>query len=195
MQLDVTDHDSIEAAIKHDRARGRSDRHPGQQLRRLDAQRLTEVTPVDFDFMFDTNVKGAFFVAQAVAKQMIARSKQAAGLARPHRQYRVGCRLARDAADIGVYCMSKAAVIQMTRRRRSSGDATASTSTRSAPDTSAPKSTTPVGTPSVARKLLSCCRARESACPKTWTACCCCWWPTSRSSSTARSCPPTTGFR
>lgn len=35
------------------------------------------MTP-DYDFIFDTNVKGAFFVAQEVGKRMLARSRGAA---------------------------------------------------------------------------------------------------------------------
>ena len=35
-------------------------------------------TPEDFDYVFDVNVRGAFFVAQEVGKRMIARAKGAA---------------------------------------------------------------------------------------------------------------------
>jgi NAD(P)-dependent dehydrogenase (short-subunit alcohol dehydrogenase family) len=77
-------------------------------------QRLTEVTAADFDHVFATNVKGAFFMAQAVAQRMIARAK-----ASPDFRGRIvniasiaGLRVL---PQIGVYCMSKAAVIQMTR--------------------------------------------------------------------------------
>lgn len=71
--------------------------------------RLTETTPEDFDFVMNTNVKGAFFVAQAAAKDMIARKAQGriiniasvAGL--------------RVMSQLSVYCMSKAAVVQMTK--------------------------------------------------------------------------------
>jgi NAD(P)-dependent dehydrogenase (short-subunit alcohol dehydrogenase family) len=77
-------------------------------------QRLVDVKPEDYDFMFDTNVKGSFFVAQAVAQSMIKRAKQD-----PQRQARI-INIASMAglkvlAQIGVYCMSKAAVVQMTK--------------------------------------------------------------------------------
>jgi NAD(P)-dependent dehydrogenase (short-subunit alcohol dehydrogenase family) len=77
-------------------------------------QRLVDVKPEDYDFMFDTNVKGSFFVAQAVAQAMIKRSKLD-----PQRQARI-INIASMAglkvlAQIGVYCMSKAAVVQMTK--------------------------------------------------------------------------------
>lgn len=80
-------------------------------------QRVQDVTEQDFDFTFNTNVKGAFFVAQEVGKRMLARAKSAA----PGAQ--VGGRIIniasvaglRALAQIGPYCMSKAAVIQMTK--------------------------------------------------------------------------------
>ena len=112
--LDVTDQESIEAAIEQtERDVGPIDilvNNSGVST----AQRLTEVTRVDYDFMFDTNVKGAFFVAQAVAKQMIARSKQQQGL-RGRIVNIASIAGTRVLPDIGVYCMSKAAVIHMTR--------------------------------------------------------------------------------
>jgi NAD(P)-dependent dehydrogenase (short-subunit alcohol dehydrogenase family) len=80
-------------------------------------QRLQEVTEADYDFIFNTNVRGAFFVAQEVGKRMLARAKGAA----PGTY--VGGRIINIASmaglkvlpQIGVYCMSKAAVIQMTK--------------------------------------------------------------------------------
>ncbi|HYM48333.1 MAG TPA: SDR family oxidoreductase, partial [Burkholderiaceae bacterium] len=56
----------------------------------------------------------AFFVAQAVAKQMIARSKQQQGL-RGRIVNIASIAGLRVLPDIGVYCMGKAAVIHMTR--------------------------------------------------------------------------------
>jgi NAD(P)-dependent dehydrogenase (short-subunit alcohol dehydrogenase family) len=77
-------------------------------------QRLVDVKPEDYDFIFNTNVKGSFFVAQAVAQSMIKRAKLD-----PQRQARI-INIASMAglkvlAQIGVYCMSKAAVVQMTK--------------------------------------------------------------------------------
>ncbi|MEO8187440.1 MAG: SDR family NAD(P)-dependent oxidoreductase, partial [Burkholderiaceae bacterium] len=112
--LDVTEQESIEAAVAQtEREVGPIDilvNNSGVST----AQRLTEVTPVDYDFMFDTNVKGAFFVAQAVARQMIARSKQQQGL-RGRIVNIASIAGLRVLPDIGVYCMTKAAVIHMTR--------------------------------------------------------------------------------
>jgi NAD(P)-dependent dehydrogenase (short-subunit alcohol dehydrogenase family) len=77
-------------------------------------QRLVDVTPEDFDFVFDTNTRGSFFVAQAVARKMIARART-----EPDRAARIinvasmaGLKVL---AQIGTYSMSKAAVVHMTR--------------------------------------------------------------------------------
>jgi len=72
-------------------------------------KRLIDHEEADFDSVMDTNAKGAFFVAQAVGRSMIAAKRAGriiniasiAGL--------------RVIGQLGVYCMSKAAAIQMTR--------------------------------------------------------------------------------
>jgi len=71
--------------------------------------KLLDVTPEDYDFTMNTNTKGAFFVAQAVARGMVARKIEGriiniASLA--------GLRVL---SQLSVYCMSKAAVVHMTR--------------------------------------------------------------------------------
>ncbi len=112
--LDVTDHASIKAAIAHAETEvGPIDilvNNSGVST----TGKLVDVTPEDYDFVFDTNTKGSFFVAQEVAKRMILRSK-----AEPSRQFRIidiasvaGLRVL---SQIGVYCMSKAAAVQMTK--------------------------------------------------------------------------------
>ncbi|MBE0587285.1 MAG: SDR family NAD(P)-dependent oxidoreductase, partial [Hydrogenophaga sp.] len=115
--LDVTDLASIKAAIAHAETEvGAIDiliNNSGVST----TQRLQDVGEEDYDFVFDTNTKGAFFVAQEVAKRMLARAKGAA----PGTY--VGGRIVNIASmaglkvlpQIGVYCMSKAAVIQMTK--------------------------------------------------------------------------------
>jgi NAD(P)-dependent dehydrogenase (short-subunit alcohol dehydrogenase family) len=78
-------------------------------------QRLVDVTEADYDFIFNTNTKGAFFVAQEVAKTMVARAK-ASAKPKPARIVNIASMAAlRVLAQIGVYCMSKAAVTHMTR--------------------------------------------------------------------------------
>ena len=76
--LDVTDNDSIRAAVAHaETEMGTIDilvNNSGVST----TQKLIEVTPEDYDYIFDTNTRGAFFVAQEVGKRMIARAKGAA---------------------------------------------------------------------------------------------------------------------
>ncbi len=115
--LDVTDHSSIKAAVAHAETEvGTIDilvNNSGVGT----TQRLTEVTPDDYDFVMNTNTKGAFFVAQEVGKRMIARAQGAApGTFTGGRIVNVASTAGlRVAAQIGVYCMSKAAVVHMTR--------------------------------------------------------------------------------
>ena len=115
--LDVTDLDSIKSAVAH----AETEVGPIDILVNnsgvSSTQRLQEVGESNFDDIFDTNVKGAFFVAQEFGKRMLARAK---GLT-PHAH--AGGRIINIAStaglkvlpQIGVYCMSKAAVIQMTK--------------------------------------------------------------------------------
>jgi hypothetical protein len=115
--LDVTDLASIKAAVAHAETEvGPIDiliNNSGVST----TQRLQDVTEADYDFIFDTNTKGAFFVAQEVARRMLARAKGAAPGSF------VGGRIVNIASmaglkvlpQIGVYCMSKAAVVQMTK--------------------------------------------------------------------------------
>ena len=115
--LDVTDHDSIKSAVAHaETEMGTIDilvNNSGVST----AQKLVDVQPDDFDYMFNTNTKGAFFVAQEVAKRMIARSRGAApGTYTGGRIVNVASMAGlKVMGQIGVYCMSKAAVVHMTR--------------------------------------------------------------------------------
>jgi NAD(P)-dependent dehydrogenase (short-subunit alcohol dehydrogenase family) len=115
--LDVTDHDSIKAAVAHaETEMGTIDilvNNSGVGT----TQPLTEVTEEDFDYVFGTNTRGAFFVAQEVGKRMIARSKGAApGTFIGGRIVNIASMAGLKALSrIGVYAMSKAAVIHMTR--------------------------------------------------------------------------------
>ncbi len=117
VELDVTDHDSIKAAVAHTETKmGAIDilvNNSGVST----TQKLTEVSPEDYDFIFDTNTKGAFFVAQEVGKRMLARSRGAApGTFTGGRIVNIASVAGlKVLSQIGVYCMSKAAVIHMTR--------------------------------------------------------------------------------
>ncbi len=112
--LDVTDYASIKSAIAH----AETEAGPIDILINnsgvSSTQRLVDVTPEDYRYVMDTNLQGAFFVAQEAAKRMILRAK-----GDPSRQHRIiniasvaGLRVL---SQIGVYCMSKAGVVQMTK--------------------------------------------------------------------------------
>lgn len=114
VQLDVTDYGSIKSAVAH----AETEAGPIDILVNNSGvsttQRLIDVTPDDYAFVVDTNQRGAFFVAQEVAKRMIARAK-----GDPRKQHRIiniasvaGLRVL---PQIGIYCMSKAAVVHMTK--------------------------------------------------------------------------------
>ncbi len=117
VKLDVTDHDSIKSAVAHaETETGTLDiliNNSGVST----TQKLTDVTPEDYDYVMDTNTKGAFFVAQEVAKRMIARSRGAApGTFIGGRIVNIASMAGlRALGQIGLYGMSKAAVIHMTR--------------------------------------------------------------------------------
>jgi NAD(P)-dependent dehydrogenase (short-subunit alcohol dehydrogenase family) len=116
--LDVTDHDSIRAAVAHAETEAGPIDILGNNSGVSTTQKLIDVTDEDYEFVFDTNTRGSFFVAQEVAKRMIARARGAAGNAQP-RQSRI-INIASMAglkvlSQIGLYCMSKAAVVHMTK--------------------------------------------------------------------------------
>lgn len=112
--LDVTDYASIKSAIAH----AETEAGPIDILVNNSGvsttQRLVDVTPEDYAHVMDTNQRGAFFVAQETAKRMIARAK-----GDPNKLHRIiniasvaGLRVL---PQIGIYCISKAAVIHMTK--------------------------------------------------------------------------------
>lgn len=114
VELDVTDYASIKSAIAH----AETEAGPIDILVNNSGvsttQRLIDVTPDDYAYVMDTNQRGAFFVAQEAAKRMIARAK-----GDPKKQHRIvniasvaGLRVL---PQIGIYCMSKAAVVHMTK--------------------------------------------------------------------------------
>ena len=115
--LDVTDIDSIRAAVAHAETEVGSIDILVNNAGVSTTQRLQDVTEDDFDFVFDTNVKGSFFVAQEVARRMLARARGAApGTFTGGRIINIASAAGlRPLPQIGTYAMSKAAVIHMTR--------------------------------------------------------------------------------
>ncbi|AEG92564.1 SDR family oxidoreductase [Ramlibacter tataouinensis] len=115
--LDVTDLASIKAAVAHAETEMGSIDILVNNSGVSTTQRLQDVTEEDYDFIFDTNVKGAFFVAQEVGKRMLARAKGAApGTFTGGRIINIASMAGlKVLPQIGAYCMSKAAVVHMTR--------------------------------------------------------------------------------
>lgn len=115
VNLDVTDSASIKAAVEHAEAEvGPIDilvNNAGVTNKRCD---LLKITPDDYSYVMDTNVRGVFFVAQEVARRMILRSKNDPG--RHHRIINIASTAGLVAfPNIGIYGASKAAVIHMTK--------------------------------------------------------------------------------
>jgi NAD(P)-dependent dehydrogenase (short-subunit alcohol dehydrogenase family) len=117
VSLDVTTLSSIQSAVAHAETEVGSIDILVNNSGVSTTQRVQDVTEEDFDFTFNTNVKGSFFVAQEVGKRMLARAKGAA----PGTY--TGGRIINIASVVGLkalpqiapYAMSKAAVIQMTK--------------------------------------------------------------------------------
>jgi NAD(P)-dependent dehydrogenase (short-subunit alcohol dehydrogenase family) len=115
--LDVTDLASIKAAVAHaETEMGTIDiliNNSGVST----SQRIVDVSADDWDFVMNTNLRGAFFVAQEVAKRMLARAKGAApGSFTGGRIVNIASMAGlRVLSQIGIYAMSKAGVVHMTR--------------------------------------------------------------------------------
>jgi len=115
--LDVTDTHGIKAAVAHAETEcGALDilvNNSGVSV----TNKLLEVGPEDYDYVMNTNTRGAFFVAQEVAKRMIARARGAApGTFTGGRIVNIASMAGlKVLGQLGVYSMSKAAVVHMTR--------------------------------------------------------------------------------
>ncbi len=117
VELDVTDTLSIKAAVARAETEVGSIDILVNNSGVSTTQRLQDVAEEDYDFIFNTNVKGAFFVAQEVGKRMLARARGAApGTYTGGRIINIASMAGlKVLPQIGVYCMSKAAVVHMTR--------------------------------------------------------------------------------
>ena len=113
-RLDVTDLESVRSAV----AEAESQCGPLDILINNsgvgEAQLLADVQEDDFDRLFDTNVRGAFFLAQAVGRRMIEHSRTNSGF-RGRIVNVASVAGLRPVSRLGAYGMTKAAVIQMTR--------------------------------------------------------------------------------
>jgi NAD(P)-dependent dehydrogenase (short-subunit alcohol dehydrogenase family) len=115
VSLDVTDYQSIRSAVAHAETEAGTIDILVNNSGVSTTQKLADVTPADFEYVFDTNTRGAFFVAQEVAKRMIMRGN----VGGPKPAYRIiniasvaGLRVL---PQIGLYAISKAAVVHMTK--------------------------------------------------------------------------------
>ena len=117
VELDVTNHASIKSAVAHAETEVGSIDILVNNSGVSTTQRIQDVGEEDYDFIFNTNTKGAFFVAQEVGKRMLARARGAApGTYTGGRIINIASMAGlRVLPQIGVYCMSKAAVVQMTK--------------------------------------------------------------------------------
>jgi hypothetical protein len=117
IELDVTDLDSIKSAVAHAETEVGSIDILVNNSGVSTTQRLQDVSEDDYDYVFDTNVRGAFFVAQEVGKRMLARAQGSApGNYTGGRIVNIASMAGlRVLPQIGVYAMSKAAVVHMTK--------------------------------------------------------------------------------
>ena len=112
--LDVTDYASIKSAIAHAETEAGAIDILVNNAGVSGSGRLVDVTPEEYAFVMDTNQRGAFFVAQEVAKRMIARYKGDAR--KQHRIVNIGSVAGlRVVPELGLYSMSKASVVHMTK--------------------------------------------------------------------------------
>jgi len=90
--------------------------------------KLTEVSPEDYDHVMNTNTRGAFFMAQAVAKRMIARSKPVVPgqystqgnmvfISSPHAYKPIPGAMAYNMAKAAVDQMAKTAAVELAEYR------------------------------------------------------------------------------
>jgi NAD(P)-dependent dehydrogenase (short-subunit alcohol dehydrogenase family) len=117
LELDVTDIASIKSAVAHAETEMGSIDILVNNSGVSTTQRIQDVSEEDYNFIMDTNTKGAFFVAQEVGKRMLARAKGAApGTYTGGRIVNIASMAGlRVLPQIGVYCMSKAALVHMTK--------------------------------------------------------------------------------
>jgi NAD(P)-dependent dehydrogenase (short-subunit alcohol dehydrogenase family) len=117
VMMDVTDPVSIRAAVAHAETEVGGIDILVNNSGVSSTQKLVDVTEDEFDYIFDTNTRGAFFVAQEVGKRMLARARGSApGTFTGGRIVNIASMGGlKVSPHVGVYCMSKAAAVHMTR--------------------------------------------------------------------------------
>ena len=109
IRLDVTDQESIDAAIQavEEKTGGLDILINNAAL--FDLAPIVEITRASYDKLFTINVAGTLFMMQAAAKSMIKRGKGGKIINMASQAGR------RGEALVGVYCATKAAVISLTQ--------------------------------------------------------------------------------
>lgn len=109
IRLDVTDQDSIDAAIQSVEAKVGGLDILINNAALFDLAPITDITRASYDKLFAINVSGTLFMMQAAAKSMIKRGQGGKIINMASQAGR------RGEALVGVYCATKAAVISLTQ--------------------------------------------------------------------------------
>lgn len=109
VKLDVTDLDSIEAAMRTVEARAGGIDILVNNAALFDLAPIVEISKASYDKLFAVNVAGTLFTLQAAARSMIARGRGGRIINMASQAGR------RGEALVGVYCATKAAVISLTQ--------------------------------------------------------------------------------
>lgn len=109
VRLDVTDQNSIDAAVKRVEQRTGGLDILINNAALFDLAPIVEITRASFDRLFAVNVAGTLFMLQAAARSMIARGKGGKIINMASQAGR------RGEALVAVYCATKAAVISITQ--------------------------------------------------------------------------------
>jgi NAD(P)-dependent dehydrogenase (short-subunit alcohol dehydrogenase family) len=109
VHLDVTDQDSIDAAVKAVEAKAGGLDILINNAALFDAAPIVEITKASYEKLFAVNVAGTLFTLQAAARSMIAGGKGGKIINMASQAGR------RGEALVAVYCATKAAVISLTQ--------------------------------------------------------------------------------
>lgn len=109
VRLDVGDQSSIDAAISTVEAKTGGIDILVNNAALFDLAPITEITRASYDRLFSINVAGTLFTMQAAARSMVARGKGGKIINMASQAGR------RGEALVGVYCATKAAVINLTQ--------------------------------------------------------------------------------